>query len=126
DPLENFAKQKPPRNKGATTQQSNKKARVRLNPRLLFYGLATGALRAFSDLIEADCGPKLLCGRTFLTAGCATLLESCSSGWRCPRSRAGLRRRKAGADGRFSAADPRSFRSTGRPSPRCGRGRTAR
>src|SRR5690606_17970515 len=35
-------------------------------------------VRAFSDLIESDRGSKSFCGRTFLTAGCSTLLERCS------------------------------------------------
>lgn len=39
---------------------------------------STGTVRAVSDRIASDRGSKPLCGRTFSTAGCAALLESCS------------------------------------------------
>ena len=45
---------------------------------------------------------------------------------RSARNRAASRRCRAGADGRSSGSDPRSFPSTARSSRRCGRPRTAR
>lgn len=49
---------------------------------------------------------------------------TCAGTWR--RSRGARRRCRADGDGRCAGSDPRSFPSTGRSSPRCGRERTAR
>src|SRR5690606_22295331 len=63
-----------------------------------------GDFRAFSDLIESDRGSKLLFGRTFLTAGCSTLLERCSMGVRDPLKKINLELNSASE--RYLTLDP--------------------